>query len=119
MTILIFRVADDDLHVLPLAGHVLHLHQPRPLRLPQPKHPAGDYQVSQGPEGVAGVGDHQDRGDHRQYSDQGTTAQGIFLAFLRQSKTYKIVILFRRNKLRLVKLDVCESLTAPLFVHVH
>ena len=68
-TDILLRVHDDDLHELPPVGHVLHLHQPCPVRLPQPKSAGGDEQVCQGHQGVAGLGDHQDCGDNGQDSD--------------------------------------------------
>ena len=69
-TDILLRVPDDDLYDLPPVGHVLHLHQPCPVWLPQPEPADGDEQVCQGLQGVAGLGDNQDCGDHCQDSDK-------------------------------------------------
>ena len=73
------------LHVLSHVGYVVHLHQSRPVRLPQQQLADGDQKDSLGHEEVPRLDHHQAGGEHRQDSGTCRAGQGpnyIFFPFL-------------------------------------
>ena len=64
------------LHVLPHAGHVLHLHQPCPVRLPEPQPAGGDQEDSLGHEEVRGLAQHHAAWEYCEDSDIRESQQG-------------------------------------------
>ena len=83
------------LHVLSHAGHVLHLHQPCPVRLPQPQPADGDQEDSLGHEEVPGLAHHQAGGEHGQDSGIRGSKQGKLSVAFSDSWSIKFCITVR------------------------